>query len=275
LNEGEDKVEYLKLAPDIDSDPDIEAAGWCAARVYELLLKVSAMKDKRGRLARPFQAPSWLAKRWNLTPADLPGVAPEDLIANGLVRLAALNLIHYENDELVISDWDKHYRPAKTSAERMADKRHRDAAKTSDAGDASDDTSHTSPTPPTPLHPPTPQGEAKAAAPFSGEAVPATITAPTRPAEEWSEVEFWGWAQSIREKGGYYAEGKPKTVKLERWWTEALMSEGITPPVLKEAFYNFGRSEHWGGVETPYPFAAFMSEWRKFLPPRRSARVAS
>lgn len=105
-------------------------------------------------------------------------------------------------------------------------------------------------------------------------AAPPAIAPPTTPPDSWTDVQFWAWAQSVREAGGLFAEGKPRNeTKLQRWFSEALGTSGVTVPVLKEAFYAFGQSSHWGRVDTPYPFQAFMSEWRKFLPPR-NAHVA-
>lgn len=273
-------MEYLKLAPDIDTNPEIMRAGWWGARFYELLLKVSALKDLKGRVPPDYQDLEWLARMWNLGPDDFgAAVTVAAIMARSKDSAQRAGLFTVDGGDWVLRGWEKYYRPAKPGAIRQAEYEKRQREKRASgltAADGPDETDATSPTPPTPLHPPTPQEEAKAPAPFAGEAVAATVVPPTKPPDAWSEVDFWAWAQSIREKGGLYAEDPPrKREALSRWWSQALMSDGITPAVLKETFYNFGRSEHWGGVETPYPFAAFMSEWRKFLPPRRTHAAAS
>lgn len=95
-----------------------------------------------------------------------------------------------------------------------------------------------------------------------------TITAPAGDPETWSDVGFWAWAQSVRELGGLYAEGRPKNEnRLSGWYSTARKT--ATVAALKEAFYKFGQSEHWRSKDPPYPFTAFMSEWRNFLPPRK------
>lgn len=100
---------------------------------------------------------------------------------------------------------------------------------------------------------------------------PPTVVPPDTPPDQWGEIDFWAWAQSVRELGGYFAEAPPLTVDLERWWTHVLSTPGVSVPVLKEAFYSFGRSQHWEGAETPFPFKAFMKNWRAFLPRRDRA----
>jgi hypothetical protein len=110
----------------IDTDPGLEIAGWCAARVYELLLKVSAQYDLYGRIPAERKSSVWLAKRWNLTAADLPGVRPEDFIANGIARLLETGKLIEDGDAWVIRGWEKFYRPAKTAAERKAEQRKRE-----------------------------------------------------------------------------------------------------------------------------------------------------
>jgi hypothetical protein len=266
-------VEYLKLAPDIDSDPDIEAAGWCAARVYELLLKVSALKDLRGRLPRQFQAPAWLAKRWNLTAADLPGVQPEDLIANGLGRLATIGLVHQDGEDLVVTGWDKFYRPAKTSAERMAEKRLRqrygsdesDAqpsrvtkAKVETSRDASDDTSHH------PLHntPPTPHHVDIAAAPPKSVHVPSVPEKPEKPDEAWGSDDFTAWANAKRFEEGLPPDKKFNVREVSAWWSAVLMA-GFTPKDVRTGFIEFGNNDYW--LPRKLPIAGFVSQWDRFV----------
>jgi hypothetical protein len=250
-------VEYLKLAPDIDSDPAIEAAGWCAARVYELLLKVSAMKDKRGRLGPQFRAPAWLAKRWNLTAADLPGVVPEDLIANGIARLAGVGLVHQDGEDLVLSGWEKYYKPAQSNAERQAAFR----KKGSVTRNESNESNATSPTLPTPLHPPTPPTHVDVAPPKSVH-VPSVPEKPTADDGSWGSDEFIAYANAKRFEEGLPPDKKFNVREVAAWWSALLMS-GYTPRDVRIGFVAFGNDDYWRPRKLP--IAGFVSQWERFI----------
>ncbi len=155
-------MEYIRLDPCIDSDPDVEAAGWCAARVFELLLKVAAWKDLQGCIPTQYQSVAWLAKRWNLAPDDLPGVKPEDFIANGIARLFAAGLLSQSPDGWLIRGWDKFYKPARTNAERQQDLRDRRGPSRKPeeitvTPVTRNESNESNATPHHPHHPPTPQ----------------------------------------------------------------------------------------------------------------------
>jgi hypothetical protein len=124
-------MEYLRIAPDIDADPDLMEVGWVGVRVFELLLKVAAAKDFRGRIPPSYQRLSWLARFWNLNPDDLPGTTPELFIQAGVARLVAVGgwVTVGGDGAWQLRAWEKFYKPAKTDAERQAEKRLRDAAK--------------------------------------------------------------------------------------------------------------------------------------------------
>jgi hypothetical protein len=264
-------VEYIKLDPDIDSDPDIEAAGWCAARVYELLLKVSAKKDLRGRIPPAYRSPEWLARRWNLTARDLPGVSPEDFIANGLARMVGL-LADLDGDALVLRGWEKHYRPSKTGAERMRTmrSRHRDERDerdeapspivTRDARDESDAT----PLHNTPLHntPPTPQKTTEQAPPAF---FPAKPEKPAKDDDVWDGMDFWAWAQAKRGEEGLATERRPNERAVSAWWSAVRMS-GFSTKAMRLAFVAFGNDPYWshGDRAPPVPFGAFLKRWQDF-----------
>lgn len=163
-------MEYLKLDPDIDSDPAIMSAGWWGARFYELLLKVSAKKDLEGRITPEYQNLKWLARIWNLSdddcavrdPAGTMLIARDSAIAAGLIRI--------DGDDWVLRGWEKYYRPAKAPAQRTAEyeQRQREKGLTRKGGrwapaeESSGphdphETHATPPTPPTHSTPPTSQ----------------------------------------------------------------------------------------------------------------------
>lgn len=95
----------------------------------------------------------------------------------------------------------------------------------------------------------------------------ATITPPTTSPDEWTGEDFWRWAQALRREGKLIPEKMPNHRRLSAWWSECLMTEGVTPEAMKEGFHAFGESKHWENATPPYPFAAFMSEWTKYTKP--------
>lgn len=255
-------MEFLKLDPDIDSDPDIEAAGWCAARVYELLLKVSAKKDLRGRIPPAFRAPGWLAKRWNLTPQDLPGVSPEDFIANGMVRLAAVGLVSQDGADLVIKGWEKYYRPAKSNAERQAGfrARHREPGPVTGNGSNESNATPQDSTPHTPLHS-TPQTTEKPPPSF----FPVKTEKPVKDDDAWDGMDFWAWAQTKRAEEGLATERRPNERAVGAWWSAVRMS-GFSTKAMRLAFVAFGNDAYWAHPDRapPIPFGAFLKRWQDF-----------
>jgi hypothetical protein len=91
-----------------------------------------------------------------------------------------------------------------------------------------------------------------------------SVLPPTTPPEQWLAGDFWRWAQSVRMKAGLAPERLPNQHKLQRWWSSALMVEGVTVRALMHGFERFGQSDHWETTDPPYPFAAFMSQWEQF-----------
>jgi hypothetical protein len=295
-------LEYLKLAPDIDSDPDIEEAGWVAARVYELLLKVSAMKDLRGRIPPQFQHRGWLVKRWNLRHDTLPGIVPAEMLAAGVVRLLAVGLLAEDGEDWVITGWEKFYKPAKSGAERTNNWRARNKVTCDDgdeaashvtgpkARDGGDECDATHVTPPThaltsPTHdvrapdpvsamgavviPSVAQGaEPGRRADDAPRNVPGTPEKPTRPDEAWGAMDFWAWAQAKRHEAGLQPERRPNERTVSSWWSHAHM-QGATPKALRRAFIAFGNDPYWTAKDKkpPVPFGGFVSQWERFMEP--------
>jgi hypothetical protein len=95
-----------------------------------------------------------------------------------------------------------------------------------------------------------------------------TYQEPTTEPSGWSPDEFHAWAQVRRSESGYFVEKPPNVRDLGSWYSEALMSLEGRVDVLQEAFFRFGESKHWETAEPPYPFKAFMSQWRRFVPKR-------
>jgi hypothetical protein len=101
----------------------------------------------------------------------------------------------------------------------------------------------------------------------------ATIEAPTTDPDGWMGMDFWQWAQSIRQQGGLLAERPPHHRKLSSWWSEARMR--VSTKALRDGFYEFGQSKFWEATAPPYPFQAFMSQWDQFTKPEVSDGAAA
>jgi hypothetical protein len=94
--------------------------------------------------------------------------------------------------------------------------------------------------------------------------VVASYTAPTKPPEDWSAMDFYAFAQERRQAGGLIPEHPPPR-GLSGWYSSALMTPGVTVRALKRGFYAFGSDGWW--EPKGYPFAGFMSQWSKFTRP--------
>lgn len=96
----------------------------------------------------------------------------------------------------------------------------------------------------------------------------ARIEAPTTPTVGWSADEFWRWAQS----GRGVQEKPPPPRTLSTWWTEARSVASVE--ALQRAFdEGFCSDPHWRRAAPPFPFAAFMSQWRKWVRPEAPAQA--
>lgn len=97
------------------------------------------------------------------------------------------------------------------------------------------------------------------------------VKPPTTPPDEWTGDDFWKWAQSRRQAGGYAPEKMPKA-PLGGWWTE--VRSHVDAEVMKDAFNAFGNDLHWEKADPPFPWAAFVKQLDKYLP-KGAIRAAS
>jgi hypothetical protein len=127
--------------------------------------------------------------------------------------------------------------------------------KTKEAGDVCDALSQPEGGSPTP-QPPPPEPEPRR--------MPPQVEPPDSEPDAWDGRDFWRWAQSRRQAGGYVTEPWPKDRILSTWWSDA---RAVVHDVhrLKGAFYAFGQDKYWERVQ--FPFRAFMSQWSKYVPP--------
>ena len=101
--------------------------------------------------------------------------------------------------------------------------------------------------------------------PPAAEKVPVVVVAPEAPVESWDAFDFWRWAQAGRQSNKLLAEKQMHPAKLSAWFSTALMTEGVSIRALRDGFVRFGNDPHWEKASPPYPFAAFVSQWTKYV----------
>src|SRR5690606_2628038 len=119
---------------DLDGHPQVQRAGFWAARVFELLCRVCGQYELGGVLPPQYLHADWLARRWMLVDV-MPAAEAEALIAQSIERLCDpdVGLLERLPDGSVrIDGWER--LQGSTSAERMRRLRaRRQAAETPDA----------------------------------------------------------------------------------------------------------------------------------------------
>jgi hypothetical protein len=96
---------------------------------------------------------------------------------------------------------------------------------------------------------------------------------PEKPVGQWLGEDFFAWAQWKRQCAGFVAERR-KPRNLSAWYSACLMTPGVGPEALQEAFYRFGEDPYWQGRDPPLPFAGFVDGWDKYMP-KGAARAAT
>lgn len=123
-------MDHVRIDPKFRRRPRPKRAGWAAREVFKFLLEVSAEFDLRGRFPPSMQEVEWLAEEWaNGDTLAMPGCAV--LLTESLGRLREVGLTHLDGADLVISDWEEFYKPAKSDAERASDYRSRKSSQPS------------------------------------------------------------------------------------------------------------------------------------------------
>lgn len=121
-------MEYIRVSPFYDEHPDVEAAGWAAAQLFQFLLRLSGKQDKRGTVPAKQLEPAWIARRWNLCAEDV-GMDPFVFIGRALEKLLSAGLVTLSRDtgDISIPGWERFYKPrALTPAERKRNQRERE-----------------------------------------------------------------------------------------------------------------------------------------------------
>ena len=115
------------------------------------------------------------------------------------------------------------------------------------------------------LHPtpntqhPTPKEEESAA--FAKTAIPLK----PKPRDRFASAEdFFCDVQHQRLELGYVTEKPP--IRLGWWWSEVMLELGGDPRRLGSALIAFGNNQYWKDSNPPWPFRAFMKNWRDYVP---------
>jgi hypothetical protein len=72
--------------------------------------------------------------------------------------------------------------------------------------------------------------------------------------------------QHARTGLGLLGEKPPRTIST--WWSEVLMELNGDPLPLRPAVIEFYHDSFWAKAKPPFPFPAFMKEWRKYVDAR-------
>lgn len=274
-------MDFLQIDPRMDEHPDIEAAGFDGARVFEAVLRACARNDGRGRLRGKFAHPGWLARRMNLTREVIGGMDPDQWVANGVERCIANGLLEFKDGDIVIPGWEKFYSPAQSGAQRS--KNWRDRTRTDETSvtprDARDDRTsrpslpvardatppNTTPPNSTELPPPSVAADEKPPEPEDFEA---DSTGEFRPTA-WG---FWGWHNQQRQERELFDEPTPPA-ELRQWHDHAVAKVGIEGLIRSYKRY----LEDPFAADRGWPFHLFKSEnvWlpRANAPPPKPRRI--
>jgi hypothetical protein len=260
-------MEYLRIKPDIDTDPELEAAGWTAARVYELLLKVSAMKDLRGRLPPECLKPEWLAKRWNLTGDSWPGIDPMRFIVHGLEKLHDVGKLYTDASDgtTVIRGWENFYKPSKSTAERSREYRQRHGPSHSPVTHHEASRRHVTEE--------VPVTQSDAVTRHERHATPPTNTTHSTPPTTnqgvavAADADFFVWSQEERLKvlpAALPESGAPPN--FWEWWPRAVGEVGIAR--LQGAWRGYLHDDWARQLKPPCPMGAFVAKdrWKRTVP---------
>lgn len=105
---------------------------------------------------------------------------------------------------------------------------------------------------------------------LKAEAVVAPPLPPKKPDDPFtSGAAYFAHIQHERMEGGLAREKPPHPNKLSSWWSEALMELNGDAKSLDDAFSDFTKDPYWKQTSPPFPFSAFMSQWRNYVPVRR------
>lgn len=81
-------------------------------------------------------------------------------------------------------------------------------------------------------------------------------------------MSFFAQVQVERHEDGLPREKPPNHRKLSAWWSEVHHDLDGDVALLVPAYREFSKDPFWRSQKPPLPFPAFMSQWRKYVPPR-------
>lgn len=95
---------------------------------------------------------------------------------------------------------------------------------------------------------------------------PPKVPLPRMPADPLEDVfSFYAFVQNQRHEAGLMVEKPPSHMKLSQWWSEAVGALNGDPKPLIPAFRRFTKNEFWRDKDPPFPFHAFIANWRDYV----------
>lgn len=76
---------------------------------------------------------------------------------------------------------------------------------------------------------------------------------------------YWAHVQNRRHEAGGVVERPPDPRRLSSWWSEVGMELNGDYEALDDGLARFGSNKHWEHSNPPWPFAAFMKNWRDYV----------
>lgn len=298
-------MEFIRLDPAIDDDPDLQDAGWVGARVYELLLKICGKRDLRGRIPVKLQRRDWLAAQWNLQPTDLEALGvplerrdPAQLVELGLRALHQVSaelkangggtplLLVEEDGTWLLPGWAKVYGTG-TSTYRTRKLRGLDPITGERPGNAGtggnagtpgngyetrrDETEKGLSSSDQPAPPPAPLRPLLELTPQAAPAVPPPVAPKVRKKSRQELAASWFWGERAKQTD---ETDKPlKPAALNTVVKEVLLDLG--EPGFKSAARAYLADPYGRTMSPPWPLSFFLAEFRRYrgkgLPPGADA----
>ncbi len=85
------------------------------------------------------------------------------------------------------------------------------------------------------------------------------------PPPQISGAGFFAWVQDERVKAGFGREKPQHPAKLGTWYAQALLELNGDDGRLRAAYDGFTRNSHWETAQPPWPFNAFIANWRDYV----------
>lgn len=91
------------------------------------------------------------------------------------------------------------------------------------------------------------------------------LPASSSPPPSTSGAGFFAWIQDERVKHGFGREKPLHPSKLSGWYAQALLELNGDDARLRAAYDGFTQNNHWATATPPWPFNAFIANWRDYV----------